>query len=70
MNMLDGLSDLGGNALAKVLRRTVISSLIVGRGRHHRRPLLSVASGLRSAWSSASAWPSSICASSTPGWPS
>ena len=30
MNMLDGLSDIGGNALAKVLRRTVISSLIVG----------------------------------------
>jgi hypothetical protein len=30
MNMLDGLSDIGGNALAKVLRRTIISSLIVG----------------------------------------
>ena len=30
MNMLDGLSDLEGNALAKVLRRTVVSALIVG----------------------------------------
>jgi hypothetical protein len=30
MNMLDGLSDIGGNALAKVLRRTVVSALIVG----------------------------------------
>ena len=30
MNMLDGLSEIGGNALAKVLRRTVVSSLIVG----------------------------------------
>ena len=30
MNMLDGLSDIGGNALAKVLRRTVMSALIVG----------------------------------------
>ena len=30
MNMLDGLSSLGGNALAKVLRRTIVSSLIVG----------------------------------------
>ena len=30
MNMLDGLSDLGGNALAKVLRRTVVSAIIVG----------------------------------------
>ena len=30
MNMLDGLSGLGGNALAKVLRRTIVSSLIVG----------------------------------------
>ena len=30
MNMLDGLSDIGGNALAKVLRRTIVSSLIVG----------------------------------------
>jgi hypothetical protein len=28
--MLDGLSEIGGNALAKVLRRTVVSSLIVG----------------------------------------
>jgi hypothetical protein len=28
--MLDGLSGLGGNALAKVLRRTIVSSLIVG----------------------------------------
>jgi len=32
MNMLDGLSGLGGNALAKVLRRTIVSSLIVGAG--------------------------------------
>ena len=30
MNTLDGLSGLGGNALAKVLRRTIVSSLIVG----------------------------------------
>jgi hypothetical protein len=30
MNMLGGLSGLEGNALAKVLRRTIISSLIVG----------------------------------------
>jgi hypothetical protein len=30
MNMLDGLSDIGGNALARVLRRTIISSLVVG----------------------------------------
>ena len=28
--MLDGLSGLGGNALAKVLRRTVVSAVIVG----------------------------------------
>jgi hypothetical protein len=28
--MLDGLSDLGGNALAKVLRRTVVSAIVVG----------------------------------------
>ena len=32
MNMLDGLSGLGGNALAKVLRRTIVSALIVGLG--------------------------------------
>jgi hypothetical protein len=32
MNMLSGLSDLGGDALAKVLRRTVVSALIVGVG--------------------------------------
>ena len=32
MNMLSGLSDLEGGALAKVLRRTVVSSLIVGAG--------------------------------------
>ncbi len=30
MNMLDGLSGLGGNALAKVLRRTIVSAIIVG----------------------------------------
>ena len=30
MNMLDGLSGLGGNAQAKVLRRTIVSALIVG----------------------------------------
>lgn len=30
MNMSDGLSSLGGNALAKVLRRTIVSALIVG----------------------------------------
>jgi hypothetical protein len=28
--VLDGLSELAGNALAKVLRRTIISSIIVG----------------------------------------
>jgi hypothetical protein len=28
--MLSGLSDLGGDALAKVLRRTVVSALVVG----------------------------------------
>src|SRR6185437_11337815 len=28
--MLDGLSGLAGNALAKVLRRTIVSSIIVG----------------------------------------
>ena len=32
MNMLDGLSDLGGNALSRVLRRTILSALIVGAG--------------------------------------
>lgn len=32
MNMLDGLSGLGGNALAKVLRRTIVSAIIVGAG--------------------------------------
>jgi len=30
VNMSDGLSSLGGNALAKVLRRTIVSALIVG----------------------------------------
>jgi hypothetical protein len=30
--MLDGLSDLEGGALAKVLRRTVISAIVVGAG--------------------------------------
>jgi hypothetical protein len=30
--MLDGLSGLGGNALAKVLRRTIVSAIIVGAG--------------------------------------
>lgn len=30
MNMLAGLSDLEGGALARVLRRTVVSSLVVG----------------------------------------
>jgi hypothetical protein len=30
MNMLDGLSDLGGNALSKVLRRTIVSAIVVG----------------------------------------
>jgi len=32
MNLLDGLSDLGGNALSRVLRRTILSALIVGAG--------------------------------------
>ncbi len=30
MNMLDGLSGLGGNALARVLRRTIVSAIVVG----------------------------------------
>ena len=30
MNLLEGLSDLQGNALTKVLRRTIVSALIVG----------------------------------------
>jgi hypothetical protein len=30
VNMLDGLSGLGGNALAKVLRRTIVSAIVVG----------------------------------------
>ena len=33
MNMLDGLSDLGGNALAKVLRRTIVSAISWARPR-------------------------------------
>ncbi|HEX3334243.1 MAG TPA: hypothetical protein VHS57_07865 [Acidimicrobiales bacterium] len=32
MTVLEGLSDLGGNALARVLRRTIVSALIVGAG--------------------------------------
>ena len=32
MPMMSGLSDLEGSALAKVLRRTVVSALIVGVG--------------------------------------
>jgi hypothetical protein len=32
MSMMSGLSDLEGSALAKVLRRTVVSALIVGAG--------------------------------------
>lgn len=32
MNMLEGLSDLGGNALSRVLRRTILSALVVGAG--------------------------------------
>lgn len=30
MNLLEGLSDLQGNALNRVLRRTIVSALIVG----------------------------------------
>ena len=30
MNLLEGLSDLQGHALTKVLRRTILSALIVG----------------------------------------
>jgi len=30
VNMLDGLSGLGGDALGKVLRRTVVSAVVVG----------------------------------------
>jgi len=32
MNVLSGLSDLEGGALSKVLRRTVLSSIVVGVG--------------------------------------
>jgi hypothetical protein len=32
MNMLSGLSDLEGSALTKVLRRTVVSAIVVGLG--------------------------------------
>jgi hypothetical protein len=32
MHMMSGLSDLEGTALAKVLRRTVVSAIIVGVG--------------------------------------
>ena len=32
MSMMSGLSDLEGTALAKVLRRTVVSAIIVGIG--------------------------------------
>ena len=32
MSMMSGLSDLEGTALAKVLRRTVISAIVVGLG--------------------------------------
>ena len=32
MSMMSGLSDLEGTALAKVLRRTIVSALIVGGG--------------------------------------
>ena len=54
--MLDGLSDIGGNALAKVLRRTVISALIVGAAGIIIVLLPRGRTGPRSAWSSASAW--------------
>jgi hypothetical protein len=30
VNLLEGLSDLGGQALTKVLRRTVVSTVLVG----------------------------------------
>jgi hypothetical protein len=30
MSLLEGLSDLGGQALTKVLRRTVVSAILVG----------------------------------------
>jgi hypothetical protein len=42
MNMLSGLSDLEGGALNKVLRRTVVSSLVVGAGAVVVAMLLSV----------------------------
>ena len=41
MNMLDGLSDLGGNALAKVLRRTIVSAIVVGCGAPSSSPCCS-----------------------------
>ena len=40
--MLDGLSGLEGNALSKVLRRTIVSSLIVGAAAVLLAMLLSV----------------------------
>jgi hypothetical protein len=42
VNMLSGLSDLEGGALTKVLRRTVVSSLVVGAGAVVVAMLLSV----------------------------
>ena len=45
MNMLDGLSGLGGNALAKVLRRTIVS--VAHRG---RRPPSLIALLLSQPW--------------------
>jgi hypothetical protein len=42
MNMLDGLSSLGGDALSKVLRRTIVSALVVGAAAIFIALLLSV----------------------------
>ena len=53
--MLDGLSDLEGNALAKVLRRTIVSAIVVGAGGRRRRAAALACRGPRSAWPSGSA---------------
>ena len=52
MSMMSGLSDLEGTALAKVLRRTVISALIVGIGAPSSSPCCSRSPGPR--WGSSS----------------
>jgi hypothetical protein len=69
MSMMSGLSDLEGTALAKVLRRTIVSAIIVGAA-PSSSPCCSRKPGPRWASPSGSAWPSSTSASSMPAWPS